>query len=236
MCNRAKILEKIIKELDKNDGRFPGVYGSIDISYINKIMEFICILTVICTGLFIGFLQQLTYIPYYGLKMWIYMMDKLGRRRIIMDRDNKEGYLERYYILFKDRDTNLPYNVFIHKFLKSDTDMHDHPWGYCTVILSGGYWEHEFEPVSSVNTVKYWRGVGYIGYYDAYHSHKVELDNNKTCWTLFIPYKREREWGFWKIIEAGPRRSTRLNKGKEEDINREKSKWWVKHTEFNKND
>jgi len=58
-----------------------------------------------------------------------------------MDRVNGEPYLERYYVFLKDR-KRFPFNVFVHKFLKSDPDdVHDHPWPYATLILKGGYWE-----------------------------------------------------------------------------------------------
>jgi hypothetical protein len=56
-----------------------------------------------------------------------------------MDRQNDEPYLERYYLFLKDR-KRFPFNVFLHKFLKSDPDdVHDHPWPYATIILKGGY-------------------------------------------------------------------------------------------------
>ncbi len=58
-----------------------------------------------------------------------------------MDRVENEPYLERYYVFLKDR-TWFPFNMFIHKFLKSDPDdVHDHPWPYATLILKGGYYE-----------------------------------------------------------------------------------------------
>jgi hypothetical protein len=58
-----------------------------------------------------------------------------------MDRVNGEPYLERYYVFLKDR-KRFPFNIFVHKFLKSDPDdVHDHPWPYATLILKGGYWE-----------------------------------------------------------------------------------------------
>ena len=62
-------------------------------------------------------------------------MEYLGRRRVINDREDNEPYLERYYIFLKDRKT-FPFNIFIHRFLKSDPDdLHDHPWEFRTIIL-----------------------------------------------------------------------------------------------------
>ena len=70
------------------------------------------------------------------------LMIYLGRHRVIMDRQADEPYLERYYLFLKDRGT-FPFNIFLHKFLKSDPDdLHDHPWRYFTFILRGGYWEY----------------------------------------------------------------------------------------------
>ena len=63
------------------------------------------------------------------------LMNKLGRYRIINDRKTGAPYLERYYLFLKDRDT-FPFNVFLHKFVKSDPDdLHDHPWNYSTFII-----------------------------------------------------------------------------------------------------
>ena len=69
--------------------------------------------------------------------MFLKLLEQLGRRHIVMDRVNNEPYLERYYLFLKDR-KHFPFNVFLHKFLKSDPDdLHDHPWPYFTVILKG---------------------------------------------------------------------------------------------------
>ena len=114
------------------------------------------------------------------------------RHRIIKDKHTQEAYLERYYLLLKDRQT-FPFNIFIHKFLKSDPDdLHDHPWPYFTCILKGGYFEH---------TVlgKFWRSPLTCRCGKATDLHRIELDPDVgDCWTLFIPGKKEREWGFIK--------------------------------------
>ena len=68
------------------------------------------------------------------MSVWSYVMKVTNRKRIIMDRVNNEPYLERYYIFFKDRPEYFPFNIFIHKFLKSDPDeINDHPWGFFKV-------------------------------------------------------------------------------------------------------
>jgi len=118
------------------------------------------------------------------------IMTYFDRHRIINDRIDKEPYLERYYLFLKDRKT-FPFNIFLHKFLKSDSeDLHDHPWSYRSIVLAGGYWEH-------TNNGKKWRGPLSYKYASAKSLHRIELDkNNPYCWTLFIPGKKVREWGF----------------------------------------
>jgi hypothetical protein len=70
------------------------------------------------------------------------VMDKLGRYRLIPDRRTGEDYMHRYYLFLKDR-TWFPFNVTLHKIVKSDDPIfHDHPWPFMTIVLKGGYWEH----------------------------------------------------------------------------------------------
>lgn len=127
------------------------------------------------------------------------LMQRLGRYRVIMDRQDNEPYLERYYIFLKDRKW-FPFNMFVHKFLKSDPDeVHDHPWPYCTIILRGGYWE--WTPVIGRNGLVYgevqqWKGAGQIRFGHSTDFHRIELEPGITPWTLFIPGPKLRDWGF----------------------------------------
>jgi len=126
-------------------------------------------------------------------------MEKIGRKRIIMDRVCNEPYLERYYVFLKDR-TWFPFNVFIHKFLKSDPDdVHDHPWPYATLILKGGYyeWIPEFNSKGEkIGETRFWRGPGHFRICSSASYHRIELDPGITAWTCFIPGPQKREWGF----------------------------------------
>jgi hypothetical protein len=127
------------------------------------------------------------------------LLDRFGRKRIIMDRQNQEPYLERYYIFLKDRSW-FPFNVFIHKFLKSDPDhVHDHPWPYATLILKGGYWEWipQFDANGKLSCeIAKWRGPGHFRFCSAKSYHRIELDPTVTAWTLFMPGPHQRDWGF----------------------------------------
>ena len=121
---------------------------------------------------------------------FVKVMEYLERRRVINVREDNEPYLERYYIFLKNR-KSFPFNVFIHRFLKSDPDdLHDHPWEFRTIILKGGYWEY-------TEKGKFWRAPGTYRYAPANTFHRVELDKDiPYCWTLFIPSVRSRDWGF----------------------------------------
>ena len=127
-------------------------------------------------------------------------LDRIGRKRIVMDRINNEPYLTRYYLFLKDRKW-FPFNIFLHNFHKGDPDdLHDHPWPYCTIILKGGYWEHQKAGKRK------WRAPGTIRLAGSRSLHRIELEPGVDTWTLFIPGPQLREWGFidngeWKQHE-----------------------------------
>jgi hypothetical protein len=126
-------------------------------------------------------------------------LESHDRKRIVMDRTSDEPYLERYYVFLKDR-TNFPFNIFLHKFLKSDPDdVHDHPWPYATLILKGGYWEWrpQFDSQGrKTGEIAKWCGPGSFRWAGANTFHRIELDPEVTCWTLFMPGAKQRDWGF----------------------------------------
>ena len=131
--------------------------------------------------------------------MLLKLLDRLGRKRIVMDRVENEPYLERYYLFLRERE-QFPFNVFLHKFLKSDPDdVHDHPWPYATLILKGGYWEWipHFDTVGrKTGEYQVWRGPGHFRVSKANSFHRIELDPDITAWTLFMPGPKQRDWGF----------------------------------------
>jgi hypothetical protein len=133
------------------------------------------------------------------MKWLLNFLIKIGRRRIVMDRQSNEPYLERYYLFLKERKL-FPFNVFLHKFLRSDPDdVHDHPWSYFTLILKGGYyeWLPQFNSVGEkIGELQVWRGPGHFRICGATSYHRIELDPSVTCWTLFVPGPQTRDWGF----------------------------------------
>jgi len=123
---------------------------------------------------------------------------KIGRYRIIPDRRTGEDYLHRYYLFLKNR-TLFPFNLVLHKIVRSDDPIfHDHPWAYCTVILAGGYYEHT--PVymngKVIGDSRTWKGPGSVIYRNATEYHWLELKNEEPATTLFFMGPQRREWGF----------------------------------------
>jgi hypothetical protein len=128
------------------------------------------------------------------------LMNKLGRYRLIPDRQTGEDYMHRYYLFLKDR-KKFPFNVTLHKILKSDDPIyHDHPWPYMTIILKGGYWEHTpiFNSKGQVFAdIQKWRGPGSIIIRKANEYHWLEMDENVgPATTLFFMGPQQRDWGF----------------------------------------
>ena len=133
------------------------------------------------------------------MKLFLKLLEKLNRKRIIMDRVSDQPYLERYYVFLKER-KHFPFNIFLHKFLKSDPDdVHDHPWPYATLILKGGYYEWTPNFNSSgikIGETRHWRGPGHFRICRSTSYHRIELAEDVECWTLFMPGPQKREWGF----------------------------------------
>ena len=134
------------------------------------------------------------------MKTFLKILERLGRKRIIMDRLDNEPYLTRYYLFLKERKW-FPFNIFLHNFHKGDPDdLHDHPWPYCTIILKGGYGE------TLKTGERKWRPPGTIRLARSRSLHRIELEPGVDTWTLFIPGPQLREWGFidngeWKQHE-----------------------------------
>lgn len=126
-------------------------------------------------------------------------LERLDRKRVIMDRQCNEPLLTRYYLFLKDR-KRFPFNVFLHKFHKGDPgDVHDHPWPYATLILKGGYyeWIPKFNSNGkNIGEERMWRGPGHFRLCGATSYHRIELCEGVTPWTLFMPGPHKREWGF----------------------------------------
>ena len=87
--------------------------------------------------------------------------------------------------------------VRVHEILRSDDgrDPHDHPWGYVTVILKGGYFETRYDDKGEFVSRK-WHGPGSILYRPAGSWHRLDLPNGMVTTTLFITGRKVQSWGF----------------------------------------
>lgn len=106
------------------------------------------------------------------------------KRRNILRCDQAGLLLIRYFIL-----NTRVFGIFLHHLISSDDDraLHDHPWSFITILLTGGYWEH-------TTTERLWRGRFSVLFRPAEWQHRLELE--KPVWTLVIKFRTRRSWGF----------------------------------------
>lgn len=117
----------------------------------------------------------------------------------IRDEETGELYLRRFFI--NPTRKNQGYSrIYLHKFYRGDQDRHphDHPWGFTSLILKGGY--HEETPCGCS-----WGGCVKLKWYrplsllrrPATWRHRVVIAEGHTAWTLVFTGPKERSWGFF---------------------------------------
>ncbi|MEG3086161.1 hypothetical protein [Sphingomonas sp. PB4P5] len=97
----------------------------------------------------------------------------------------------------------LPIGAAFHHFTAPDLgDPHDHPWGFTSHVLAGGYVEEVFTVTPTGWTSElHHRQPGTSHTVLATHIHRiVELPAGE-CWTLVTPGPAERETRFWRFGE-----------------------------------
>ncbi len=113
---------------------------------------------------------------------------------------SENPYLRRRYILPKN---NL-FSIYLHQMLRDDdVALHDHPGANISIILRGGYVEHLFAwnpvpgaPLPPVITKR--RRPGQIICRRARMAHRLTLPaEDASVWTIFIFFRKWRDWGFW---------------------------------------
>lgn len=124
--------------------------------------------------------------------------------RLIMSRDGKSVYLERYYLLghpSEEDQPDSPLTVVLHRFRMSDDDgaLHNHPWQQSvSFIIAGGYVETRGQRNhSSLRVGRFEPGdFNLIGAEDFHSVALIEDD----CWSIFISgSKTGHSWGFIDI-------------------------------------
>ena len=121
--------------------------------------------------------------------MFLKFLDKLGKKKLLLDRGtshpdhkNAKPWMNRYYLLFRNRPKWFPFNILIHEMLDNDhgEGVHNHMCPYITIVLKDGYWE-------TLKSGKHWRSPGYIGLRSADNLHRVDLKPDTKPLTIFIP-------------------------------------------------
>ena len=97
-----------------------------------------------------------------------------------------ELYLHRFYGI------RIPwFGAYIHKVCLSDYPVpHDHPWDFITCPLTIGYIEHDEHGNSIL------RKPFRFAYRKAERFHWIEKIDDRPVWTLFIRFRKRRDWGF----------------------------------------
>lgn len=124
--------------------------------------------------------------------------------------ETKDPYLLRWFIIPK----NKFFNIYLHKFCKSDDDraLHDHPWNFnISILLKGSYFEHVFftENHPSFGTTCKVRKPFRVYFRYGRSPHRIELNKYTAfyygefrtveipVWTIFITGRVVRAWGFF---------------------------------------
>ena len=83
-------------------------------------------------------------------------------------------------------------HVCFNLFTSSDLDIeHNHPWGYFTLVLSGGYYE-------ITDDKKEWRGPGWWAFRRHDEFHRVQIPEGGHAMTFFIKGRRKKNSTFFK--------------------------------------
>lgn len=117
-----------------------------------------------------------------------------------------DPYMLRWWVIPRNR----VFNIYLHRFLRSDDDraLHDHPWFNVSLILDGEYTEETIAR-GGVHRRRVFR-AGALKSRAPWSAHRVDLHAGP-CWTLFITGPVMRTWGFhcprgwrpWKLFVDG---------------------------------
>lgn len=128
------------------------------------------------------------------------LIDRLARDKMEVGRPGDGVYLTRWVLFGQRMGPPGSRALFLHWFQRSDEDqLHDHPWGFISVILSGGYWEHTpLDPADPAGpTRRRWYGPGRVLVRPADWRHRVEIPDGRAAWTLILRGVKRRSWYFY---------------------------------------
>ena len=175
--------------------------------------------------------SSLSVLPLFSLEPDLSLIDNLLHRVTdhlpcrMIDGEQGEPYLERYYLASLDRIGLMGWHAYLHRFVDSDPDrgLHDHPWGRAlSLVLTGGYDEVRFAQGCSTagqdRTLTRRIRPGRINRLRGEDYHRVVLHGGRTAWTLFMHGPRVKGWGF---LRNGDYRA--MARGADEFRHRD---WW----------
>lgn len=126
--------------------------------------------------------------------------------RLTLRRKDGQTYLERWGV-----EHPRIGGVFLHKIGSSDPgiDLHNHPWRFLSVVLSGGYWEERETTEGAIrraraaerqgNSVRgdqQYRKRWTSKWFDLHECHRI-VDVEPHTWTLVLHGPKVRSWGFF---------------------------------------
>jgi len=101
-----------------------------------------------------------------------------------------------------------PFAPVLHKFTDVDNYYpHDHPWGFTSHVLKGGYVEEVYVPYhdGTWDMIEVERLPGTSHTVKATHIHRMVKLLDGEAWTLVLAGPEEREFRFWEFDQSGYR-------------------------------
>ena len=112
-------------------------------------------------------------------------------------RSTGEKYLTRYKLLYIPI---LGWKVWLHHIHIADEspDLHDHPWWFWSMPLTGGYFEFYGDPYKKQwRECRPWR----LYWHDRFYRHTIFSLVGRSAWTLVLRGPVVRRWGFWPCCD-----------------------------------
>jgi len=116
--------------------------------------------------------------------------------RFIDHTGRAETYLIRWHLVPKNRWCN----VYLHKFIRNDSDdPHCHPWDSISFLIRGRIRERAFDIYAFEHEAQSTREIHApaLTYRGGEFAHSLELIDGKPAWSIFITGPKWRDWGFW---------------------------------------
>lgn len=100
------------------------------------------------------------------------------------------------------------FGIYIHRIYKEDKDnaLHNHPWNFLGIVLSGAYTE---ETVQGVKLKK----VGTVSIGGRHFFHKIKSIERDTT-TLFFVWGKHKPWGYMTFTNSEEFRKNKHNNSK----------------------